>query len=38
MKRIYEELVLNVVLIAEDAVHCSNTYSVGDDADEDIFN
>ena len=37
MKRIYEELVLDVVLITEDAVRCSNTYSAGDDGDEDIF-
>ena len=37
MKRIYEELVLDIVLITEDAVRCSNDYSVGDDTEEDIF-
>ena len=37
MKRIYEELVLDIVLITEDAVRCSNTYDVGDDVGNDIF-
>ena len=37
MKRIYEELVLDVVLITEDAVRCSNVYSAGDDTSDDIF-
>lgn len=37
MKRIYEELVLDIVLITEDAVRCSNTYGTGDDVGDDIF-
>jgi hypothetical protein len=37
MKRIYEELILDILLIEEDAVRCSNTFEVGDDTSEDIF-
>lgn len=37
MKRVYEELVLNIVLHTEEAVRCSNTFEVGDDTKEDIF-
>ena len=37
MKRIYEELFLDIVLITEDAVRCSNTFDFGDDTKEDIF-
>ena len=37
MKRTYEELVFEVALIEQDAVRCSNIFSVGDDAGEDIF-
>ena len=33
----YEELILDVVIIVEDAVRCSNTYSSGDDVGEDFF-
>ena len=37
MKRAYEELVFEVALIEQDAVRCSNIFSVGDDTGEDIF-
>ncbi len=38
MKKCYEELTLEIVLVVEDVVRCSNTYSgVGDDVGEDIF-
>lgn len=38
MKKCYEELTLEIVLVTEDVVRCSdNTYSVGDDIGEDIF-
>jgi len=37
MKKCYEELTLEIVLVTEDVVRCSNTYSVGDDVGEDIF-
>lgn len=33
----YEELTLEILLITEDAVRCSNTYEKGDDIGEDIF-
>ena len=33
----YEEFIVEIVLINEDAVRCSNTYDVGDDTQEDIF-
>ena len=33
----YEELIVEIVLVSEEVVRCSNTYSVGDDASEDIF-
>ena len=35
MKKIYEELILNIVLIVEDTVRCSK--SIGDDIGDDIF-
>ena len=33
----YKELIVEIVRISEDVVRCSNTFSVGDDAEEDIF-
>jgi len=33
----YEEFIVEILLIREDVVRCSNTYDVGDDAGEDIF-
>ena len=33
----YEEIIVEILFISEDAVRCSNTYSVGDDTKEDIF-
>ena len=33
----YKRLNVEILLVCEDVVHCSNTYSVGDDAQEDIF-
>ncbi len=33
----YEELIVEILLINEDVVRCSNTYSSGDDIGEDIF-
>lgn len=37
MKKQYEEVALVIVSMTDDVVRCSNTYSVGDDVDEDIF-
>lgn len=37
MRKNYEESTLDILLITEDVVRCSNTYSVGDDIEEDIF-
>lgn len=33
----YEELTLEILVVTEDVVRCSNTYSSGDDVGEDIF-
>lgn len=33
----YEGVILEIVLISEDVVRCSNSYGVGDDVGEDIF-
>ena len=33
----YQTLSIEIVFIYEDAVRCSNTYSVGDDVHEDVF-
>lgn len=33
----YEELIVEILYVSEDVVRCSNTYSVGDDVEEDIF-
>ena len=33
----YEEVVVQIVFMEEELLRCSNTYSVGDDAGEDIF-
>ena len=37
MKKQYQEVALELVLVMEDMVRCSNEYSVGDDTKEDIF-
>ena len=37
MRKNYEEIVLDILFVTEDVVRCSNTYSVGDDIEEDIF-
>lgn len=37
MRKNYEEITLDILLITEDVVRCSNTYSVGDDIGGDIF-
>ena len=37
MKKNYEAIVLDICLIVEDAVRCSNTYDVGDNYGADIF-
>lgn len=37
MKKSYEELTLEILLVTEDVVRCSNTFSVGDDVGEDPF-
>lgn len=37
MKKEYQDVALEIVLLIEDAVRCSNEYSVGDDTSEDIF-
>ena len=37
MSKCYEEIVLDILFIEEDAVRCSNTYGEGDDIHEDIF-
>jgi hypothetical protein len=37
MKKSYEELTLEILLVTEDVVRCSNIFSVGDDASDDIF-
>ena len=37
MKKNYEEITLDILFVTEDVVRCSNTYSVGDDIEEDIF-
>ena len=36
MKR-YEECIIQILTFCEDVVRCSNTYDVGDDTKEDIF-
>jgi hypothetical protein len=33
----YEELIVEIVLVSEEVVRCSNTFDVGDDTKEDIF-
>lgn len=35
--KIYEEVTLEIVLFKEEVVRTSNTYSKGDDVEEDIF-
>ena len=37
MKKDYEAFVLDICLIVEDAVRCSNTFTNGDSIAEDIF-
>lgn len=38
MRKNYEEITLDILLVTEDVVRCSdNTYSVGDDIGADIF-
>jgi hypothetical protein len=37
MRKNYEEITLDILLVTEDVVRCSNTYSVGDDVSADIF-
>lgn len=37
MKKSYEEIILDILFIAEDAVRCSNTHPKGDDIETDIF-
>jgi len=37
MKKQYQEVAWEIVLIIEDTVRCSNTFDVGDDTNEDIF-
>ena len=37
MRKNYEEIDLDILFVTEDVVRCSNTYSVGDDIEEDIF-
>ena len=38
MRKSYEEIELLIVSFTDDAVRCSNTFDVGDDTSEDIFN
>ena len=37
MKKQYQEVALEIVLVYEDTVRCSNEYDIGDDTHEDIF-
>ena len=37
MKKNYEAIVVDICLIVEDAVRCSNTFSAGDGYGADIF-
>lgn len=37
MKKSYEELTLEILLVTEDVVRCSESYEYGDDFSADIF-